>query len=109
MVDPIGQPGVNPEQDLSVPINWAYNHHYSMNIMGNCSTKRMIENPDPQDTSNHGGPKLSEIVDSLCAAERADPAIPTHQWFSEGNGGESRKVGRGMVWKGAVCVLADTA
>jgi hypothetical protein len=28
MVSPVGQPGVNPEQDVSVPINWAYNHHY---------------------------------------------------------------------------------
>ena len=27
LVDPVGQPGVHPERDLSVPINWAYNHH----------------------------------------------------------------------------------
>jgi hypothetical protein len=29
MVTPAGQPG-NPEQDVSTPINWAYNHHYMM-------------------------------------------------------------------------------
>ena len=28
MVQPVGQPGVHPEKDVSVPINWAYNHHY---------------------------------------------------------------------------------
>ena len=27
MVTPQGQPGVAPENDVSVPINWAYNHH----------------------------------------------------------------------------------
>ena len=27
MVDPVGQPGLHPERDISVPINWAYNHH----------------------------------------------------------------------------------
>jgi hypothetical protein len=26
MVSPRGQPGANPEHDVSVPINWAYNH-----------------------------------------------------------------------------------
>ena len=28
MFYPTGQPGVNPDLDVSVPINWAYNHHY---------------------------------------------------------------------------------
>ena len=27
MVEPVGKPGVQPESDVSVPINWAYNHH----------------------------------------------------------------------------------
>jgi hypothetical protein len=27
LVDPVGHPGVNPDRDVSVPINWAYNHH----------------------------------------------------------------------------------
>ena len=27
MVVPTGTPGLNPKQDVSVPINWAYNHH----------------------------------------------------------------------------------
>lgn len=26
MVTPVGKPGLNPEKDVSVPINWAYNH-----------------------------------------------------------------------------------
>lgn len=28
MVNPVGKPGENPEDDVSMPINWAYNHHY---------------------------------------------------------------------------------
>ena len=27
LVEPVGVPGVNPDKDVSVPINWAYNHH----------------------------------------------------------------------------------
>ena len=32
MVTPVGKPGVNPEQDVSFPINWAYNHHVRTNL-----------------------------------------------------------------------------
>jgi len=34
MVIPTGQPGVNPDKDVSVPINWAYNHHYMAFMTG---------------------------------------------------------------------------
>ena len=29
MVQPVGKPGLNPEKDVSVPINWAYNRALS--------------------------------------------------------------------------------
>ena len=32
MVQPAGQPGANPAQDVSVPMNWAYNHHYEVRL-----------------------------------------------------------------------------
>ena len=34
MVQPAGSPGLNPEKDVSVPINWAYNHHYCAWMVG---------------------------------------------------------------------------
>merc|ERR1719473_1701897 len=34
MVSPQGKPGLNPEKDVSVPINWAYNHHYCAWMVG---------------------------------------------------------------------------
>ena len=34
IVSPLGKPGENPELDASVPINWAYNHHYAFFVTG---------------------------------------------------------------------------
>jgi hypothetical protein len=34
IVSPLGKPGVNPALDTSVPINWAYNHHYGFGMLG---------------------------------------------------------------------------
>ena len=45
MVTPTGQPGVNPEEDVSVPINWAYNHHYCAGMGGKHSEYKEIETP----------------------------------------------------------------
>ena len=62
MVDPIGQPGVHPERDVSVPINWAYNHHYMAWMTG--AHSKMVELPaDPTDTSDHGAPMKWTAVD----------------------------------------------
>ena len=93
MVDPVGQPGINPERDLSVPINWAYNHHYETWMTG--ADAQMVEVPAERgDYSNHGAPTRWVAVDRPSAARNAvlrDPDAPTSLWFSEGNGGESRK------------------
>lgn len=90
MVNPPGHPGVNPDQDVSVPINWAYNHHYMAWMTGSYS--KMVEiNVDPEDTMAHGSATRRIAVDLPEAAFRKNPSIPTAQMFSEGNGGESRK------------------
>jgi len=90
MVTPVGQPGVNPDQDVSVPINWAYNHHYMAWMTGKYSEMREV-NADPNDVSAHGSPTKWIAVDLPNAADRVDISIPTSQMFSEGNGGESRR------------------
>ncbi|XP_045180973.2 uncharacterized protein LOC123540207 [Mercenaria mercenaria] len=91
MVSPVGQPGVNPDADVSVPINWAYNHHYIVWVTGNHSELVRIPNPDPNDVTVHGSPKEWMVIDKPSARERINKNIPTNQMFSEGNGGESRK------------------
>ncbi|KAL1520060.1 hypothetical protein AB1Y20_023535 [Prymnesium parvum] len=91
MVSPMGSPGIDPAKDVSVPINWAYNHHYMGWMTGEHSEMKYLANPDPADVSAHGSPAQWVAVDRPSASLRADPSIPTKQMFSEGNGGESRK------------------
>ena len=91
MVTPTGRPGANPDADVSVPINWAYNHHYMLWMTGNYSAMRDVARPDPRDVRCHGAPCARAAVALPSAAARADPSIPVEQLFSEGNGGESRK------------------
>lgn len=91
MVSPTGKPGENPAEDVSVPINWAYNHHYMAWMTGTHSKMVRIQNPDPNDVSAHGSPMKWMAVDLPTANERLNADIPTNQMFSEGNGGESRK------------------
>lgn len=90
MVTPTGQPGVNPDKDVSVPINWAYNHHYMAWMTGAHSELKQVS-AEPGDPMAHGATTKKIIVDKPSAALRQDTSIPTGQMFSEGNGGESRK------------------
>ena len=46
--------------------------------------------PDPHDYSNHGGPTAPAKLVATPTAD-APKGFPNSQWFSEGNGGESRK------------------
>jgi len=90
MVRPAGRPGANPDADVSVPMNWAYNHHYQWWLTG--SHSEMLQVPaEPGDAMAHGGATKWIAVDRPSAALRADASVPTGQYFSEGNGGESRK------------------
>jgi hypothetical protein len=94
MVYPTGHPGVNPEQDVSVPINWAYNHHYMGWMTGAHSELRKVKTSKETDVYGngaHGKDYVNKAFDLPSAAFRANPSVPTSQMFSEGNGGESRK------------------
>lgn len=91
MVDPVGHPGVNPDKDVSVPINWAYNHHYMAWMTGEHSELVRVPNPDPNDVSAHGSPMKWVAVEKPSSFNRVNNNTPTSQMFSEGNGGESRK------------------
>ena len=93
MVSPRGAPGQNPEQDVSVPINWAYNHHYMAWMTGADSEIIMAENNkgDGYGMGWHGRTHHMEARDLPSAKSNGAPGMPTSQMFSEGNGGESRK------------------
>ena len=105
MVNPVGSPGKNPTEDVSVPINWAYNHHFMAWMTGADSEMKHVAADIQSDhvdtglwddeTNNPANPMKWVTVDSPAAASRPEwmkaASIPTSQMFSEGNGGESRK------------------
>ena len=91
MVSPVGKPGVNPKLDVSVPINWAYNHHYMAWMTGAHSKLVKIPVPNPSDVTAHGSPMKWIAVEKSADFSRVSENIPISQMFSEGNGGESRK------------------
>jgi len=74
--------------DQSVPIYWAYNHHYVAWIKGKHAT--MVDLPK----GDKNNPKLGHplLMNAFAINDpNPDSVIPTSQFFSEGNGGESRK------------------
>ncbi len=90
MVSPTGQPDVDPKADVSVPINWAYNHHYEFWLTG--ANGELVSMPaDTDDYSSHGARSKYRLAEKESATPRADSSTPPGSWFSEGNGGESRK------------------
>ena len=90
MVNPVGKPGLNPDQDVSVPINWAYNHHYMCWMTGNFSTLRKVKTT-PNEKAAHATATKWIPTDTTMPNETPYPNVPTSHFFSEGNGGESRK------------------
>ena len=95
LVDPVGKPGVNPSRDIGVPINWAYNHHYMAFMTGSHSEMKEVvadaANQEDHFSYTAHAPTKWVAVDRPSAATRAFPDAPTSLFFSEGNGGESRK------------------
>jgi len=78
-----------PEGDQSVPIIWAYNHHYEAYLLGKYSRLERVNGTTQSAMGrNHGAPNYWQMVNS-----NPDPTntIPDAQYFSEGNGGEFRK------------------
>lgn len=76
-----------PDGDVSVPITWAYNHHYIAYLLGGES--KIIDfgllNKKDYGSFNHGAKKTWTLIEG----QQIDN-IPNSQMFSEGNGGESR-------------------
>jgi hypothetical protein len=93
IVTPLGSPGKNPDQDVSVPINWAYNHHYCAWMGGKHSERKEIATPaDHYGSGAHGQAFINATVDKEDQSGRLFPDTAQTKWFiSEGNGGESRK------------------
>lgn len=85
---PVGSPGLHPENDVSVPLTFTYNHHYMMWLTG--ARTELIRVPaDPDDTSAHGAP--TKLVPRTVGGYAPPDSLPSSTLFSEGNGGESRK------------------
>ena len=85
-----------PTGDVSVPITWAYNHHYIAYMTGQKS--KLVE----ADPNTFEGGRFANLydhrtfyapveVDGDASVAPALDGIPTSQMFSEGNGGEFRK------------------
>ena len=74
------------DDNKSVPITWAYNHHYEAYLQGANSIMVKINQSSKNDwgMNNHGA-KQKWMIQSL-----SQDRIPTSQFFSEANGGESR-------------------
>merc|ERR1719506_1383615 len=89
MVVPTGKPGLNPEQDVSVPINWAYNHHYMAWMTG--AHSELVEAPCEPGEPHCQDTKLVAVDKKSDMPRNFGDVAPTSQMFSEGNGGESRK------------------
>ena len=80
-------------EDVSVPIIWAYNHHFEAYLTGAQGEVRLS---DPSESGKHHHPGAAAHWHGFRKADdQADPNpgsdIPVVQWFSEGNGGEFRK------------------
>jgi hypothetical protein len=92
MVTPTGSPGKNPEQDVSVPINWAYNHHYCAHMTGKHAERKLVDTPkDSYGSGAHGMEKQWMSVPKEDRTGKVHPEIADSWFISEGNGGESRK------------------
>ena len=81
-----------PEGDKSVPITWAYNHHFEAYLKGSLSEMRQASAEEAHKVGHTYG---TQVWHTFIRDDAVDPSpnsgIPTSQWFSEGNGGEFRK------------------
>ena len=88
--------GADGEADTSVPITWAYNHHYGSYINGKDSVLEQVElqgHDDPNGYMGHASP--GDMVWTTRARDgdsNASSHFPASTVFATGNGGEYRKV-----------------
>ena len=73
-------------EDVSVPITWAYNHHYGAFVQSKNTQmiKVMSDNTKDYGAYNHGAKQIWKVI------PEDNSKFPNSQFFSEGNGGESR-------------------
>ena len=83
------------EGDKSVPITWAYNHHYVAYLTGSYSKMTQLDSDSsgaiPFGGHNHGAPTFWMALPKEDVEDpRPQSHIPISQFLSEGNGGEFR-------------------
>lgn len=91
----------------SVPITWAYNHHYSAYLQGKNTELVRVNKTSKDDYGqyNHGAHQQWKIIPYM--NERGPyKNIPTNTLFSEGNGGESRNSFHGYPSNMAQLILS---
>ena len=80
--------------DVSVPMNVAYNHHYSTNLLGADSKLIQVDAGDPRVSSSSRsghGPALDRDGKALLVQDlNPNSTIPNSQIFLSQNGGEAR-------------------
>merc|ERR1719348_1759266 len=80
--------------DVSVPITWAYNHHYCAYLIGTKSEIRLLAGQAAYDRgmNTHGAEfHYHSFMKDEYDIPGVESEVPTSQFFSEGNGGEFRK------------------
>ena len=79
---------INNGIETPVPITWAYNHHYLAYLLDKNTQLVKVNHTNQNDHGqfNHGAREFWKVEPNL-----KRNGIPTSQFFSEGNGGESRQ------------------
>lgn len=90
----VDQVRLTEKGDLSVPITWAYNHHYGA-FLSNSKKAKLVQRPAGPDQMymNHNAKEYwtAELIHDDDENENdGDEEIPVNVFFSEGNGGEFR-------------------
>lgn len=80
-------------EEVSVPITWAYNHHYSAKVLNSKKAKLVKQKPNDHETipltsrdeySIHHGAEEYWTPQVLVDDVDEDPIIPQVHWFAEG-------------------------
>ena len=93
------------DEDVSVPINVAYNHHFESHMIGKNAVMEKIHLSSPEDPRapphmGHGRPDplVAWVVrERQRVAGAPSPTGPSSQAFGDGNGGEYRKSWHGYA------------
>ena len=75
-------------EDVSVPITWAYNHHYGAYLL-NSKKAMLVKKQGTRRGMNHGSNEYWTATSK--ESNKKDSDFPLMTYFSEGNGGEWRR------------------